>query len=101
MCSRQPLCYIAGCGAECKNTGDREQNDRDFTEVFMRRSSGPRKTTNLSESTHQQINMYAIAAGAAGVCVLGLAQPSEAKIDCPRVASQLPVSAPTEEEKHR
>jgi hypothetical protein len=68
----------------------------------MRRSSGPRKTaSNLSELIHQQINMYAIAAGAAGLCVLGLAQPSEAKIDCPRIVSQFPVSAPTEEEKHR
>jgi len=46
----------------------------------MKRFSGPRKTTNLSESTHQQLNMYAIAAGAAGVGVLALAQPVEAKI---------------------
>jgi hypothetical protein len=46
----------------------------------MKRSSGPRKTVNLSESVHQQLNMYAIAAGAAGVSVLALAQPVEAKI---------------------
>jgi hypothetical protein len=40
-----------------------------------------RKTaSSLSESIHQQLNMYAIAAGAAGVGVLALAQPSEAKI---------------------
>jgi hypothetical protein len=46
----------------------------------MKRSSRPRKTANLSESVHQQLNMYAIAAGAAGVGVLALAQPAEAKI---------------------
>jgi len=39
-----------------------------------------RKTVNLSDSVHQQVNMYAIAAGAAGVGMLALAQPSEAKI---------------------
>ena len=40
-----------------------------------------RKTaSNLSESVHKQLNMYAIAAGAAGVGLLALAQPSEAKI---------------------
>jgi hypothetical protein len=44
----------------------------------MRRS--PRKTVNLSESVHQQLNAYALAAGAAGVSLLALAQPSEAKI---------------------
>jgi hypothetical protein len=46
----------------------------------MKRSSGPRKTANLSESVHQQLNMYAIAASAAGVGMLALAPPSEAKI---------------------
>ncbi len=46
----------------------------------MKRSSGPRKTANLSESIHQQLNMYALAASAAGVGVLALAQPCEAKI---------------------
>jgi hypothetical protein len=44
----------------------------------MRRS--PRKTVDLSESVHKQLNMYALAAGAAGVSLLALAQPSEAKI---------------------
>jgi hypothetical protein len=43
--------------------------------------AGSRKTaSNLSESIHQHLNMYAIAAGAAGVGVLALAQPVEAKI---------------------
>jgi hypothetical protein len=36
----------------------------------MKRSSGPRKTaSDLSESVHQQLNMHAIAAAAAGVGV--------------------------------
>jgi len=46
----------------------------------MSRSSGSPKTANLSKSTHQQLTMYALAAGAAGVGVLALAQPVEAKI---------------------
>jgi hypothetical protein len=39
-----------------------------------------RKTANLSDSIHQQLNMYALAAGAAGVGILALAEPAEAKI---------------------
>jgi hypothetical protein len=46
----------------------------------MQRSSGPRKTANLSVSIHQQLNMYALAASAAGVGILALAQAAEAKI---------------------
>jgi hypothetical protein len=47
----------------------------------MKRSSGPRETiSNLSESVRQQLNMYVIAAGAAGVSLLASVQPSEAKI---------------------
>jgi hypothetical protein len=47
----------------------------------MKHASRPtRKIVNLSESVHQRINAYAIAAGAAGVGVLALAQPVEAKI---------------------
>jgi hypothetical protein len=46
----------------------------------MKRSSGPRKTANLSESIHQQLNMYALAASAAGVALLAAAQPANAKI---------------------
>ena len=47
----------------------------------MPRSSRPTRTpANLSESIHQQLNIYALAAGAAGVGVLALAQPVEAKI---------------------
>ena len=46
----------------------------------MKRSSGPRNTADLSESIHRQLNMYALAATAAGVGTLALPQPSEAKI---------------------
>jgi hypothetical protein len=46
----------------------------------MKSSTGPRKTAILSESVHHQLNMYAIAASAAGVGVLALAQNAEAKI---------------------
>ena len=46
----------------------------------MRRSSGPRKTAHLSESVHQQLNMYALAATAAGVGMLAMTLPAEAKI---------------------
>ncbi len=46
----------------------------------MKHPSGPRKTANLSKSIHHQLNAYAITAGAAGVSLLALAQPAEAKI---------------------
>ena len=46
----------------------------------MTRSSGPCKRANLSESTHRQLKMYALAAGAAGVSVMALTEPSAAKI---------------------
>jgi hypothetical protein len=46
----------------------------------MKRSSGPRKTASLSESVHQQLNMYTLAATAAGVGVLAWAQPATARI---------------------
>jgi hypothetical protein len=36
--------------------------------------------SSLPESIHEHLNMYAIAAGAAGVGILALAQPAEAKI---------------------
>jgi hypothetical protein len=59
----------------------------------MRQASRPPKTpSGLSDSVHGQLNMYALAAGAAGVGVLALAQPAEAKIiyspkDCNIVAN--------------
>jgi hypothetical protein len=40
----------------------------------------PRTPAKLSESIHQQINAYALAATAAGVGILASAQPTEAKI---------------------
>lgn len=46
----------------------------------MRRPAQTRKTTNLSDSVRRQLNMYALAASAAGVGTLALAQPAEAKI---------------------
>jgi hypothetical protein len=51
-----------------------------FGRRIMRRSSPPRTTIGLSKSIHQQLNAYAIAAGAAGVGLLALAQPAEARI---------------------
>jgi hypothetical protein len=39
-----------------------------------------RTTSSLSESLHQRLNMYALAASAAGVSLLALGQPAEAKI---------------------
>src|SRR5271169_1645160 len=55
----------------------------------MKRSSRLRGEANLFESVHQQLNMYGIAAGAAGVSVLALAQPSEAKIIYTKVNVQI------------
>ena len=47
----------------------------------MKRSSGPgKRPSNLSESVHHQLNMYALAASAAGVGLLALLSPAEAKI---------------------
>jgi hypothetical protein len=44
------------------------------------RPSVPRKTADLSDSVHRQLNMYALAASAAGVGVLALGQPAEVRI---------------------
>ena len=46
----------------------------------MKGSSRLRGAATFSELVHRQLNMYAIAAGAAGVSVLALGQPVEAKI---------------------
>jgi hypothetical protein len=51
-----------------------------FEEAVMKHSSGPRKTANLSESVHHQLDMYALAASTTGVSLLALAQPAAAKI---------------------
>ncbi len=47
----------------------------------MKQSGRPRRApSNLSDSVHRQLNMYALAASAAGVGMLALTQPAEAKI---------------------
>lgn len=46
----------------------------------MRRPSRSRRTVKLSDSVQRHLNMYALAAGAAGVGMLALAQPAEARI---------------------
>ena len=46
----------------------------------MQRSSGPRKTATLPQSTLPLLNSYALAASAAGVGALALALPAQAKI---------------------
>ena len=47
----------------------------------MKQSGRPRRApSNLPDSIHRQLNMYALAATAAGVGALALAQPAEAKI---------------------
>src|SRR5215831_13221256 len=46
----------------------------------MKRSSQPRTAAVLSKSVNHQLNTYAVAAGAAGVGLLALAPPAEAKI---------------------
>ena len=47
---------------------------------FMKRSRSARIAADLSASVHHQLNMYVLAASAAGVGMLALAQPAEAKI---------------------
>jgi hypothetical protein len=46
----------------------------------VKQSLRPRKTCSLPESVQQQLNMYALAASAAGVGILALAVPAEARI---------------------
>jgi hypothetical protein len=46
----------------------------------MPQSFRPGKTAHLSDSVHQRLNMYALAANTAGVGMLALVQPAEAKI---------------------
>jgi hypothetical protein len=46
----------------------------------MQRSSQPRTTAELSKSLHERLNTYALAASAAGVGMLALVRPAEAKI---------------------
>jgi hypothetical protein len=46
----------------------------------MKRSSGPRKAANLSESVNHHLNMYVLSAGAAGIGMLTSVTPVEARI---------------------
>jgi hypothetical protein len=46
----------------------------------MKRSRSARTATNLSVSVQRQVNMYALAASAAGVSLLALAEPAAARI---------------------
>jgi hypothetical protein len=55
-------------------------NEPTFQGGLMRRSAGPRKTANLSDSVQQRLNMYGLVAGVAGVGMLVVAQPAAAKI---------------------
>jgi hypothetical protein len=60
----------------------------------MRRSPRPRRIANFSESLHKQLNAYSIAAGAAGVGLLALTPPAEAKIVYTPVNAQLSRNEP-------
>ena len=55
----------------------------------MRRSPRPRKA--LSDSLHQRLNMYALAASAAGVGALALSQPASAKVICTAANVTIPL----------
>ncbi len=46
----------------------------------MSQPSSPRATTHLSDSVHQHLNMYTRAATAAGVGIMALASPAQAKV---------------------
>lgn len=46
----------------------------------MQRASRGRAPGKLSEAVHQRLNLYALGASAAGIGLLGSAQPSEAKV---------------------
>jgi hypothetical protein len=50
----------------------------------------PRTPSKLSESLHRRLNSYALAASAAGVATLALANPAEAKIVYTKAHQQIP-----------
>jgi hypothetical protein len=60
----------------------------------MKSSPLPRKTTRVSDSLHRQLNMYALAASAAGVSLLALAAPSEAEIISRQIFADGLITAP-------
>src|SRR5437016_5527959 len=51
-----------------------------FRRRTMKRTSWPRKPTHLSDSISRQLNMYTLAASAAGVGLVASGQQAEAKI---------------------
>jgi hypothetical protein len=58
----------------------------------MKRTS--RATSKLSESVHHQLQMYALAAGAAGISALSLAPPADAKIIYTKTNTPILVNKP-------
>src|SRR6202049_5291674 len=52
----------------------------------------PRKTVILPDSVQRRLNSYALAAGAAGVGALALAQTAQARIIYTAVHKQLPIN---------
>jgi hypothetical protein len=69
-----------------------EENVVACRRTSMKRTSGPGKTANLPDSVHHQLNMYALAAGAAGGGVLALAQTAQARIIYTPAHKQLPIN---------
>jgi hypothetical protein len=59
----------------------------------MKHSLRSRTTANLSESISQHLNMYALAASAAGVRTLALAQRAQAKIVYTPAHSTVPINS--------
>jgi hypothetical protein len=59
----------------------------------MKRTTPPRRTAPLSKSVQHQLNMYALAASAAGVAALCSAQPAEAKIVYTAAHVPIPVNS--------
>ena len=55
-------------------------------------SKGPRSKQQLSESFMSHVNAYALAAGAAGVTIVALAQPSEAEIVFTPANGNIPIN---------
>lgn len=57
----------------------------------MKRSPRPRKLTDLPDSITWQLNMYALAASAAGVSLLSVAKPVDAEIVYTPSHTKIPV----------
>jgi hypothetical protein len=53
----------------------------------MKRFSGPRKTIDLSDPVNNCLNVYTLAASAAGVGILSLSQPAEQAANCNHILS--------------